>query len=142
MATYGNVYVAQISFGANPSQAIKAMIEAESYNGPSLIIAYSTCIAHGIDMSKSVERQKLAVSSGYWPLYRYNPLLEKEGKNPMQLDCKDPSTSLGEFEFAENRYRALKQMNPAVADQLLKEAEQDVKRRWNILKHWSNWSPV
>ncbi|MBF0565755.1 MAG: pyruvate:ferredoxin (flavodoxin) oxidoreductase [Nitrospirae bacterium] len=141
MTTYGNVYVAQISFGANPAQAVKAMLEAEAHNGPSLIIAYSHCIAQGFDMTKGIERQKLAVSSGYWPLYRYNPALEKEGKSPMQIDSKDPSTGLADFCYGENRYRSLKQMYPEIAAQLMKEAEVDVTRRLNILKHWATWTP-
>ncbi len=141
MATYGNVYVAQISFGANPMQAIKAFMEAEAHRGPSLIIAYATCIAQGIDMTKAVETQKNAVASGYWPLYRYNPALEAEGKSPMQIDCKEPSVSLDQFLYNENRYRALKTSKPEIAAMLYKEAENDVKRRWDVLKHWASWKP-
>jgi pyruvate-ferredoxin/flavodoxin oxidoreductase len=142
MATYGYVYVAQIAFGANPSQAIKAFTEAEAYNGPSLILAYSSCIAHGIDMSKGIERQKQAVKAGYWPLYRYNPMLEKEGKCPMTIDSKDPEIKVEEFAYAENRFRSLKATNPEVAAQLMKENQEDVDRRWKILKHLASWDPT
>lgn len=141
MATYGNVYVAQISFGANPVQALKAFTEAEAHDGPSLVIAYATCIAQGINMTKAVDTQKNAVASGYWPLYRYNPALETEGKSPMQLDCKDPTLPLSDFIYNENRYRALKAAQPEIAAVLLKEAEYDVKRRWEVIKHWANWKP-
>jgi pyruvate-ferredoxin/flavodoxin oxidoreductase len=142
MATYGHVYVAQISFGANPQQAIKAFTEAEAYDGPSLILAYSSCIAHGIDMSKGVERQKQAVKAGYWPLYRYNPMLEKEGKCPMTIDSKDPEIKVEEFAYAENRFRSLKTTNPEVAAQLMKENQADVDRRWKVLKHLASWDPT
>ena len=85
---YGNVYIAQVAMGANDTHTVKAFIEAEAHHGPSLIIAYSQCIAHGIDMAKGMHQQKLAVESGHWPLYRYNPALEREGKNPFQLDSQ------------------------------------------------------
>lgn len=139
MATYGNVYVAQIAFGANPAQAVKAFTEAEAYDGPALIIAYATCIAQGLDMSKGVEEQKKAVACGHWPLYRYNPELEAEGKNPLVIDSKEPTISFEEYAYSENRYRALKFSNPELAAGLMKEAEADVKRRWQYLKHMSNW---
>ncbi len=140
MATYGNVYVAQIAFGANPAQAVRAFTEAEAYNGPSLIIAYSTCIAQGIDMSKGVEEQKKAVACGHWPLYRYNPELEAQGKNPLVIDSKEPTISFEEYAYNENRYRALRASNPDLAAALMKEAEADVKRRWQYLKHIAKWS--
>ncbi len=141
MATYGNVYVAQIAFGANPAQAVKAFAEAEAYNGPSLIIAYSTCIAQGIDMSKGVEEQKKAVACGHWPLYRYNPTLEGQGKSPLIIDSKEPTISFEEYAYNENRYSALRASNPELAAALMKEAEADVKRRWKYLKHRASWSP-
>ena len=118
---YGHVYVANVSL-ANPAQVVKAFIEAEAYDGPSIIIAYAHCIAHGIDMTTAVDEQKKAVSSGYWPLYRYNPDLAAEGKNPLQLDSKAPTTSFEEFAYGENRYKVLKKMNPEVADKLMKKA--------------------
>jgi pyruvate-ferredoxin/flavodoxin oxidoreductase len=140
MATYGSVYVAQIAFGANPAQAVKALAEAEAYNGPSLIIAYSTCIAHGIDMSKGVEEQKKAVACGHWPLYRYNPELEAQGKSPLVIDSKEPTLSFEEYAYDENRYKALRASSPELAAALMKEAEADVRRRWLYLKHMANWS--
>ncbi|MCP4256360.1 MAG: pyruvate:ferredoxin (flavodoxin) oxidoreductase [Planctomycetes bacterium] len=140
IASYGHVYVTQIAFGANMAQTVKAITEAEAYDGPSLIIAYSTCIAQGIDMTTGVDAQKKAVASGHWPLYRFNPALEKEGKNPLILDSKDPSISVEEYVYSENRYRQLKTKNPEVAAMLLKQAEADVIRRWKYLKHQAQWS--
>ncbi|KJR42717.1 pyruvate flavodoxin/ferredoxin oxidoreductase domain-containing protein [Candidatus Magnetoovum chiemensis] len=141
MATYGNVYVAQVAYGANPVQVIKAMLEAEAYNGPSLVIAYAHCIAHGIDMTKGLGTQKAVVSSGYWPLYRYNPELEAQGKSPMQIDTKEPSTEIEDFAYNENRFRALKAQEPEIAAELMKELKHDVSRRWDFIKHWASWQP-
>ncbi|MDO8743706.1 MAG: pyruvate:ferredoxin (flavodoxin) oxidoreductase [Candidatus Brocadiaceae bacterium] len=141
MATYGNVYIAQIAFGANPAQTVRAISEAEAYNGPALIIAYSTCIAHGIDMSKGIEEQKKAVACGYWPLYRYNPELEAQGKAPLIIDSKDPSISFEEYAYNENRYRVLRVSNPEVAATLAKQAEAQIQRRWKLLKHQAAWAP-
>jgi pyruvate-ferredoxin/flavodoxin oxidoreductase len=118
---YGYVYVANVSL-ANPAQVVKAFMEAEAYDGPSIIIAYAHCIAHGINMTTAVDEQKKVVSSGYWPLYRYNPALAAEGKNPLQLDSKAPTTSFEEFANGENRYRVLKKINPEVAGLLMKKA--------------------
>ena len=142
MATYGKIYVAQVSFGANLAQTVRAITEAEAYNGPALIVAYSVCIAHGFDMSRGIEQQKKAVASGYWPLYRYNPQLEAQGKNPLVLDSKDPSVPFEEYAYKENRYRALKASNPEVAAALMKQAEAEIQRRWKLLKHQAAWSPV
>lgn len=141
MATYGNVYIAQIAFGANPAQTVRAISEAEAYNGPALIIAYSTCIAQGIDMSKGIEEQKKAVACGYWPLYRCNPELEAQGKNPLIIDSKDPSISFEEYAYNENRYRVLRVSNPEVAAALAKQAEAQIQRRWKLLKHQAAWAP-
>jgi pyruvate-ferredoxin/flavodoxin oxidoreductase len=110
MTTYGSVFVAQIAFGANPTQAVKALYEAEAYEGPSLVISYSTCIAQGIDMSKGIEEQKKAVACGHWPLFRYNPDLEAQGKAPLVIDSKEPTISFEEYAYNEIRYRALRQM--------------------------------
>jgi pyruvate-ferredoxin/flavodoxin oxidoreductase len=123
---YGTVYVAQVSM-ANPAQCIKAMLEAEAYEGPSLIIAYAHCIAHGIDMTTAVDCQKRAVQSGYWPLYRYNPALVAESKNPLQLDSKTPTIGFDDYANAENRYRVLKKNNPTQAAELMKKAGQWAK---------------
>jgi pyruvate-ferredoxin/flavodoxin oxidoreductase len=132
--TYGNIYVAQVAMGANDGQVVKAFIEAEAYDGPSLIIAYSHCIAHGINMAKGLTQQKLAVQSGYWPLYRFNPDLRDEGKNPLQLDSRDPKVALQDYIYNENRYRMLLKSDPAVAKQLLQEAQQAANERWQTYK--------
>jgi pyruvate-ferredoxin/flavodoxin oxidoreductase len=126
--TYGNVYVAKIAMGANPNQAVKAMSEAVAYNGPSLIVAYAHCINHGINMVEGMEEQKKAVACGHWPLYRYNPDLIKAGKNPLQLDSKEPTMQFQEYAYNENRYLQLKRSNPERADALMKLAQQDVER--------------
>ena len=141
MTTYGSVYVAQIAFGANPAQAVKAFTEAEAYKGPSLIVCYATCIAQGIDMDKGIEEQKRAVACGHWPLYRYNPMLAAEGKAPLIIDSKEPTISFEEYAYKENRYRSLKSTNTELAANLMKQAEADVKRRWNYLKHLAKWVP-
>jgi len=142
MVPYGNVYVAQIAFGANPAQTVRAMSEAEAFDGPSLIVAYSTCINQGIpDMAKGVEEQRKAVASGHWPLFRYNPRLEAEGKNPLVLDSQDPSIPYQEYAYKENRFKSLQRSNPEAAADLMKRAQAAVDRRWNYLKHLSTWSP-
>ena len=127
--SYGYVYVAQVSMGANMNQVIKAIAEAESYNGPSIIIAYAPCINHGTDMSKTIGQQKRAVDSGYWQLYRFNPQLENEGKNPFILDSKDPTISYSEFIESETRYSSLKRSTPEIAETLFKQAELESQQR-------------
>src|SRR2546430_7235011 len=126
---YGNVYIAQIAMGANDAHTVKTFIEAEAHAGPSLIIAYSQCISHGIDMAKGMTQQKLAVESGYWPLYRYNLALETEGKNPFQLDSKDPKVPLQDYIYTEGRYRMLQRSDPEAAKILLEHAQQSVNHR-------------
>ena len=128
--SYGNVYVARVAMGANDAQTIKAFIEAEAYIGPSLIIAYSHCIAHGYDLRYGLDQQKKAVQTGYWPLYRYNPDLTKDDHNPFVLDSKPPSMPLEKYAYNETRYRMLTQINEAEAERLLKLAQEDVHRRW------------
>jgi len=130
--SYGNVYVAKISLGANPRHALRAFIEAEAYDGPSLIIAYSHCIAQGIEMVTGFRQQKLAVESGHWPLFRYNPLLRAEGKNPFTLDSKKPSVPLNDYTYNEIRYKMLTRTNPREAERLLKLGQQDVNERWKL----------
>jgi pyruvate-ferredoxin/flavodoxin oxidoreductase len=130
--TYGNIYVAQIAMGASDAQTVKAFLEAEAYQGPSLIIAYSHCIAHGINMAKGMTQQKMAVDSGYWPLYRYNPTLIEQGKNPFQLDSKAPTLALKDYIYTETRYRMLTQSDPAAAAELLTLAQEDVQSRWAL----------
>ncbi len=131
---YGNVYVAKVAIGANPNQAVKAFVEAESYVGPSLIIAYSHCIAHGINMTMGYQEQKKAVECGHWPLYRFDPRLKEQGKTPLQLDSKTPSLSFEEYAYGENRYRTLKQSKPEVAAELLKLASSDAAQRYALME--------
>ncbi|HEY6042509.1 MAG TPA: thiamine pyrophosphate-dependent enzyme, partial [Anaerolineae bacterium] len=129
---YGNVYVSRVAMGASDSQTVRAFLEAEAYDGPSLIVAYSHCIAHGYDMAKGMEQQKLAAASGYWNLFRYDPRLARAGKNPLQLDSKAPSLALEKYIYNETRYSMLTASNPEVAEHLLKEAQQDVNVRWKL----------
>ena len=131
---YGNVYVAQVAMGANDTQTVKAFLEAEAHKGPSLIIAYSQCIAHGIDMAKGMHQQKLAVESGHWPLYRYVPQLAEQDKNPFQLDSNDPKIPLKDYIYTEGRYRMLQQSDPDAAKALLEQSEKLVQRRWQQYK--------
>ncbi|RLD09719.1 MAG: pyruvate:ferredoxin (flavodoxin) oxidoreductase [Chlamydiae bacterium] len=132
--TYGNVYVAKIAMGANPAQTVKAFVEAEAHEGPSLIIAYSHCIAHGINMTKGMNQQKKAVASGSWPLYRFNPALAAEGKNPLTFESKDPSLPYEEYAYSENRFRTLKAKNPEHAAVLMEHAEVAVKNHFSLYK--------
>ncbi len=132
--SYNNVYVAQIAMGANDTQTIKAFEDAESYNGTSLIIAYCHCIAHGINMTKGMHQQKLAVQSGHWPLYRFDPRLAEGGQNAFQLDSPRPTLPLEDYYYSETRYRMLKQSDPATAAALLKQAKEDVTKKWNVLE--------
>jgi pyruvate-ferredoxin/flavodoxin oxidoreductase len=129
---YGSVYVARLAMGYNDQHTLKAFLEAESYNGPSLLIAYSHCAMHGIDMSKGLEQQKLAVQSGLWPLYRYDPRLTVEGKNPLQIDCKEPSVPVDQYMYNETRFRMLTQSDEGRAEELLKLARKDAQARWNF----------
>ncbi|MFN8636474.1 MAG: pyruvate:ferredoxin (flavodoxin) oxidoreductase [Chloroflexota bacterium] len=130
--TYGNVYVAQIAMGASDVQTLEAIREAESYDGPSLVIAYAHCIAHGIDMAKGLEQQKLAVESGHWMLYRYDPRLADAGKHPLRLDAKEPSRPLSEYLYTEGRYRQLLDAHPDAADGLLDRAQAEASHRRRI----------
>ncbi len=132
--TYGYVYVAQVAMGANYNQLMKAFTEAEKYHGPSLVIAYSPCINHGINMSKSQAEEKRAVEAGYWHLYRFNPELKAQGKNPFTLDSKAPSMSYQDFIESEIRYRTLQKQFPDIAEKLFKVAEQDAKDRYEYYK--------
>jgi len=129
---YRDVYVARVALGANDAQAVKAFIEAEAYEGPSLIVAYSHCIAHGIDMARGMNNEKLAVETGYFPLFRYNPALIKEGKNPFKLDSKPPKINLSEFTSIETRFNMLSKTHPDRAKELLQLAEQDIQVRWKL----------
>ncbi len=136
--SYGYVYVAQVGMGASQAQLVKALTEAEAYHGPSLIIAYAPCINHGINMGKSQEEIKRAVECGYWQLYRYNPTLAEQGKNPFVLDSKDPTADYQEFIKGETRYTALAKTHPEVADQLFAKSEADAKARVEKYKNLAN----
>ena len=127
---YGNVYVAKVAMGANDTQTLRAFLEAEAYDGPSIIIAYSHCIAHGINMAKGMQNQKAAVDTGYWQLYRYNPTLIAEGKNPFKLESKGLKMPFKEYAYMETRYKMLTKTHPQRADELMKEAQQDVIEKW------------
>ncbi|MDJ0860714.1 MAG: pyruvate:ferredoxin (flavodoxin) oxidoreductase [Gammaproteobacteria bacterium] len=130
--SYGNVYVAQVAMGANPQQTLQAFREAEAYPGPSLILAYSHCIAHGINMQHGMRQQHAAVDSGYWPLIRYNPEVRKSGENPFVLDSQRPRISLKEYAHNELRYKMLARTNPAEADELLRLAQEHVDQKWRL----------
>ncbi|MDD5458760.1 MAG: pyruvate:ferredoxin (flavodoxin) oxidoreductase [Phycisphaerae bacterium] len=132
--TYGNIYVAKVAMGANPNQIVKAFIEAENYPGPSLIIAYTHCIAHGIDMTTGYDLQKQAVECGHWPLYRFDPRLKEQGKNPLQLDSKAPTMKWEDYAYKQTRYKALQKINPQAAEQLGKLAAKDVADKWHLME--------
>jgi pyruvate-ferredoxin/flavodoxin oxidoreductase len=132
---YGNVYVAAVAMGANDLQTLRAFIEAEAYDGPSIIIAYSHCIAHGINMTRGMQNQKMAVDTGYWPLYRFNPLLVAEGKNPLKLDSKEPKLPLKDFTSLETRFKMLEKSYPERAKELSILAQSDVTTRWKIYEY-------
>jgi len=136
--SYGYVYVANVAMGANDTQTLKAFIEADAYNGPSLIIAYSHCIAHGIDMKKGLEQQKLLSQTGLWPLYRYNPTLADEGKNPLQLDSREPTVAVKDYAYNETRYRMLVQSDEARAEMLMNEATEFAQRKWDLYKQMAS----
>lgn len=145
--SYGNVYVARVAFGANPQQTMLAMREAEAYDGPSLILAYSHCIAHGYDLKDGLTQQHNAVASGYWPLMRYNPVLRMKKLNPFILDSTRPEIPLKEFAYKELRYKVLTQANPAEAEELMKLAQEMVNLRWKnyeelATKTASDFTPV
>jgi pyruvate-ferredoxin/flavodoxin oxidoreductase len=135
--TYGNIYVARVAMGGSDVQTTRAFLEAEAYPGPSLIVAYCHCIAHGYDMAFGMEQQKAAVLSGYWPLCRYNPTLAAQGKNPLQLDSKAPTLGLEKYVYNETRYTMLARSNPAAAKELLELAKGDVQMRWRLYEYWA-----
>ena len=145
--SYGYVYVARVAMGANDQQTLRALIEAESYDGPSLIIAYSPCIAHGYDMARSLDQTKLAVQSGHWPMYRYDPRLIEEGKNPLVIESKEPSIPISQYAYNETRYKMLTQIDEVRAEELMKEAQQDAKSRWTLYQqmasmHYGNGNDI
>ena len=139
--SYGNVYVAKVAMGANDQHTLRAFLEAEAYDGPSLIIAYSHCIAHGINMGTAMQNQKAAVDSGHWPLFRYHPDLEKEGKNPFKLDSKGLKIPLKDYAYMETRYKMLTKSHPTEAAVLIKEAQEDVVRKWKEYERFAAYEP-
>jgi len=132
--SYGHIYVARVALGANDAQALRAFLEADAYDGPSLIIAYSHCIAHGIDMKEGLQQQKLAVQAGVWPLYRFNPALTHEGKPPLVIDSKAPTIPVEDYAYRETRYRMLTISNEARAEELMQAANEDARFRWERLQ--------
>jgi pyruvate-ferredoxin/flavodoxin oxidoreductase len=139
--TYGTIYVATVAMGANPSQTVKAFVEAEAYDGPSLIIAYSHCIAHGIDMTTGLQQQKEAVQSGHFPLYRFSPEATEQGKNPLSLDSKPPTLKFSEHALKENRFRVLTKTHPDIAKRLMAEADKKVAARYDLLQKLAGLEP-
>ena len=134
---YGNVYVARVAMGANDAQTVRAFLEAESYDGPSIIIAYSHCIEHGIDMSLGAQHQKVAVDTGYWPLFRFDPRQANDGKNPFKLDSKAPKGSVGDFTSLETRFNMLKKTHPDRVKFLMELAQDDIAQRWKMYEQLS-----
>ena len=132
--SYGYIYVARVAMGANDNHTLRALLEADAYDGQSLVIAYSHCINHGINMRNGLQQQKLAVNSGAWPLFRYNPTLADQGINPLQLDSKEPTIEFKEYAYNETRYRMLVQSNEERAEMLMKEATADSQKRWNLYR--------
>jgi pyruvate-ferredoxin/flavodoxin oxidoreductase len=136
--SYGYVYVAKVAMGANDQQTLRALLEAESYDGPSIVIAYSPCIAHGYDMARGLDQQKLAVQSGHWPMYRYDPRLVGQGKNPLIIESKEPTIPISQYAYNETRYKMLTQLDEARAEKLMREAQQDAKSRWNLYQQMAS----
>ena len=140
--TYGNVYVACVALGAKDEHTLKAVIEAEKYPGASLIIAYSHCIAHGINMSGGLGEQKAAVDAGYWPLFRFNPELIKEGKNPLTLDSGAPKMSFRDYAYHQTRFKSLTKSKPEEAERLMLLAQEDVNQKWAIYEALAKQVPT
>jgi pyruvate-ferredoxin/flavodoxin oxidoreductase len=136
------VYVARVAMGADAQQTLRALREAEAYDGPSLVIAYSHCIAHGIDMTKGMDQQYRAVASGYWPLIRYDPVLRAAGSNPFLLDSPRPRIPLADYTSRELRYRILANTDPAEAERLLALAEHEVRQRWASYEEMATRGPA
>ncbi len=136
--SYGYVYVARVAMGANDQQTLRAFLEAEAYDGPSLIIAYSHCIQQGIDNERGLEQQKLAVQSGVWPMYRYDPRLAGQGKNPLIIEFKEPSIPVTQYAYNETRYKMLTQMNEERAEELMRTAQKDAKSRWTLYQQMAS----
>jgi pyruvate-ferredoxin/flavodoxin oxidoreductase len=133
--TYGTAYVARVAMGASDTQTLEAFREAESFDGPSLVIAYSHCIAHGYDLAHGMDQQKAAVQSGYWPLLRFDPRRRARGLNPLVIDSRAPTLPLAKYIYNETRYTMLAQADPECARELLRLAEEDVRQRWHTYQH-------
>ena len=131
---YGYVYVARVAMGAGDQQTLNAFVEADAHEGPSLIIAYSHCISHGYDLKMGLEQQKLAVASGAWPLYRFNPSLIDQGKNPLSIDSKEPTIPVSKYAYNESRYRMLLQTDESRAEMLMEKAQKDARSRWDLYR--------
>jgi pyruvate-ferredoxin/flavodoxin oxidoreductase len=140
--TYGHAYVASVAMGAKDEHTLKTFIEAESYEGTSIIIAYSHCIAHGILMSRAIDSQKMAVHSGQWLLYRFDPRLIQQGKNPLQLDSSPPKEKVEKYFQMENRFRMLTKMDPDSAKELFQQAQKDIESRWKLYEYLSSSNPA
>jgi pyruvate-ferredoxin/flavodoxin oxidoreductase len=138
---YGSVYVARVAMGADPQQTLRAFREAEAYEGPSLIIAYSHCIAHGFEMRHGLDQQYRAVASGHWPLIRYDPLVRAAGGNPFLLDSPRPRIALGDYIYRELRYSMLANSDPVEADRLLALAQQAIDQRWAVYEEMATYGP-
>jgi len=139
---YGSVYVARVAMGADAQQTLRAFREAEAYDGPSLVIAYSHCIAHGIDIRNGLDQQYRAVASGYWPLIRYDPVVRADGGNPFLLDSPRPRIALADYTQRELRYRVLATTDPAEAERLAALAQQAVDQRWAIYEEMATHGPA
>jgi pyruvate-ferredoxin/flavodoxin oxidoreductase len=133
--TYGNIYVARVAMGANDNQTVKAFLEAEAYDGPSIIIAYSHCIAHGFNMVEGMAHQKEAVECGAWPLFRYNPDLALTGKNPLRLDSKEPKLAFADYALKETRFKMLTKSNPGASKRLMEAAQKEIVQRWQVYEN-------
>jgi pyruvate-ferredoxin/flavodoxin oxidoreductase len=133
--TYGHVFVAQVALGANDTQTVKAFLEAEAYDGPSLIIAYAHCIAHGLEIRNGLDQQERAVASGHWPLYRFDPRARETRGFPLTLDSRPPKIDFTDYAYRETRYAALQTINPEAARHLADEAQRDVRARWRLYEH-------
>ena len=140
-ASYGNVYVARVAMGADPQQTLQAFREAEAYDGPSIIIAYSHCIAHGFEMRHGLDQQYRAVASGHWPLIRYDPVLRATGEPPFLLDSHRPRVALADYRYRELRYRSLTNSDPDEAERLLALAQESIDQRWEVYEDMASLAP-
>jgi pyruvate-ferredoxin/flavodoxin oxidoreductase len=129
---YGNVYVAQVAFGAKDVQTLRTFLEAESYDGPSMIICYAPCIAHGVDLSNNIRQQELAVDSGHWPLFRYDPRRTQQGENPLKMDSKEPTIPYRDFAATETRFSVLQRTHPEDSERFLQQAQKQIKTRYQL----------